>query len=186
MFLSIAIYEFVEYLQQADKSTTVDEAVVYIKKLQLILENLEKQKEILRGGDANLTGCGLPAVTQPQLPVQSREAFLAEQGSISMQPPVTLPSPNALLSGPESRATFTTWTSPNVVLNICGNDAHINVVCSPTKPGILTALLFVMDKYKLDVVSAQVSSDRTTRMYMIHARVRLFHESRFIIFRVLN
>ncbi|KAH6767105.1 hypothetical protein C2S52_018088 [Perilla frutescens var. hirtella] len=139
---------------RADKSTIVDEGVAYIKKLQLRLENLEKLKEKVINGE---NGCD-----KLRIQSQSREAFLAEQGSRSKQPP---PGPNA------AAYCFKTWSSPNVVLNVCGNDAHINVVCSAKKPGILTALLFLMDNYKLDLVSAQVSSDTTTRMYMIHARV---------------
>lgn len=157
---------------RADKSTIIDEGVAYIKKLQLTLEDLEKLKEKLEGNEnANPAGCDVTTITQQKLPIQSREAFLAEQGSTSKQPPVTIANPNTILSGPESQAFFRTWTSPNVVLNICGTDAHINVVCSAKKPGILTAILFVMDKYKLDLVSAQVSSDHTIRMYTIHARV---------------
>lgn len=149
---------------QADKSTIVDEAVLHIKKLQLTLDDLEKQKEEkLKGANANLTGCDVPIIAG-----QSREAFLADQGSTSQQAAVSLASPN---TGP---ATFKTWTSPNVVVNACGNDAHINIVCSPRKPGIMTYLVFVMDKYNLDLVSAHVSSDHITRIYMIHARVRHF------------
>ncbi|KAI3448116.1 hypothetical protein Pfo_004781 [Paulownia fortunei] len=157
---------------RADKSTIVDEAVLYIRKLQLTLEKLEKQKtERLNGATTNPTTCDPSVITQQKLAIQSREAFLAEQGSTS-KAAVPLANPNSLnplFSGPEFAATFKTWTSPNVILNVCGKDAHINVCC-PKKPGLLTAIFFVMEKYKLEVVSAQVSSDRNRRMYMIHAR----------------
>lgn len=132
---------------QADKSSIVDEAVVHIKKLQLTLDNLEKQKEEkLKGADANPTGCDVLSFGGGQ----SREAF------------------------PASPATFRTWTSPNVVLNVCGNDAHINIVCSPRKPGMMSYLVFVMDNYNLHLVSAHVSSHPNTRIYIIHARVTHF------------
>ncbi|XP_024959800.1 transcription factor bHLH95-like [Cynara cardunculus var. scolymus] len=64
---------------------------------------------------------------------------------------------------------FQTWTSSNVTLNVCGLDAHISI-CSPRKPGLLTAICFVMEKHKLEIVSAQISSDQTTSLFMIHAR----------------
>ncbi|KAL0348348.1 UNVERIFIED_CONTAM: Transcription factor [Sesamum angustifolium] len=79
---------------RADKSTIVDEAVLYIKKLELTLSELERQKaQILKGkSSANPTACDLPIITQQNLAIQSREAFLAEQGS----PPVAVADPSGL------------------------------------------------------------------------------------------
>ncbi|XP_057783011.1 transcription factor bHLH95-like [Salvia miltiorrhiza] len=129
---------------RADKSSIVDEAVIHIKNMQQTLEDLEKQKEEkLKGG-------------------QSREAFLAEQGSTSQ----SQLQPNANANG----FFFKTWTSPNVVMNVCGNDAHFNIVCSPIKPGLMTYVVFLMDKYNLHLVSAHVASDPTARTYMLHTR----------------
>lgn len=96
---------------------------------------------------------------------------MAEQGSTSTQGAATLPSPNLLFSGPEFATTFKTWTSPNLTLNVCGKDAHISICC-PKKLRFFTAVVFVMERNKLEVVSAQVSTYRGARMYMIHARVR--------------
>ncbi|EYU42679.1 hypothetical protein MIMGU_mgv1a018002mg [Erythranthe guttata] len=130
---------------RADKSTIVDEAVVYIKQLQQTLETLEKKKaeRALKGktsAAANLTACDTSTVTHA---VQSREGFLANhQGSVgsSANPGVTLANPNSAFSGPEFPA---------------------------KKPGLLAAIFFVLDKYKIEVLSAQVSSDRNRRMYTI-------------------
>ncbi|PIN08751.1 hypothetical protein CDL12_18671 [Handroanthus impetiginosus] len=153
--------------QKADKSTIVDEAVNYIKKLQQTFQNLQKQKlERLHG----IIITNNPSIiTQKKLAIQSREAFLAEQGSTDHSA-VTLanPRPNPPFSGPEFPAIFKTWTSPNLILNVCGKDAHISI-CSAKKPGLLTAICFVMEKHKVELVSAQVSSDRNKCMYMIHA-----------------
>lgn len=140
---------------QADKSTIVDEAVNYIKKLQQTLEELEKRKLERSANDTSLF------VTH-KLTVQSREAFIAEYGSC----------PNPLFIGPEYPALFKTWSSPNVILNICGREAQISI-CSLRKPGLLTALLFVMEKNNLEVLSAHASSDRARSMFMIHARVSI-------------
>ncbi|XP_019165691.1 PREDICTED: transcription factor bHLH95-like [Ipomoea nil] len=75
-----------------------------------------------------------------------------------------------MTSIPPSDHVFKTWTSPNVTLNVCGNDAPINVCCSK-KFGVLAAICSVLEKYKIDVLSAHVSSDHNRSMYMIHARV---------------
>ncbi|XP_075518355.1 transcription factor bHLH95 [Primulina tabacum] len=139
---------------KADKSTIVDEAVNYIKKMQETLEKLEKQKlERLHGSKT----------TQQKPAVRSREAFLADQPSTK-----TIHPANPLMfSGPP---VFKTWTSPNVTLNICGNDAHISI-CGQRKPGLLTAIFYVMEKHRLEVVSAQVSADGNRCMYTFHTRV---------------
>ncbi|KAK6136879.1 hypothetical protein DH2020_029365 [Rehmannia glutinosa] len=163
---------------KADKSTIVDEAVNYIKKMEQTLQTLQKQKlERLHGiitnnNNNNPMNYDTSIITQSKLTVQSREAFLAEQGSTSNSAVVLANPINPLFSGPAHEilpAIFKTWTSPNVILNVCGKDAQINV-CSLRKPGLLTTICFVMEKNKLEVVSAHVSSDRHRCMYMIHAR----------------
>ncbi|KAK1578781.1 hypothetical protein Q3G72_033107 [Acer saccharum] len=63
---------------------------------------------------------------------------------------------------------FQTWLLLNVVVNVCGDDAQISV-CSPRKPGLLSTIFYILEKYNLDVVSAHVTSDSYRRMYMIQA-----------------
>lgn len=130
---------------QADKSTIVDEAVKYIKKLEHTLQELEKRK-MLSLKDSSL--------------IQWRETFVGE---------LQLQGPNPVFAGPE----FNTWTSPNVILNVCGRDAQISV-CSVRNPGLLSTVCFMLEKNNLEVLSAHISSDRATCIYMIHARVRRF------------
>ncbi|KAL3843914.1 hypothetical protein ACJIZ3_001317 [Penstemon smallii] len=140
--------------KKADKSSIVSEAVQEIKKLEQTVEELEKKKiEKLHG------------VHQKQ----SREAFLADQVSAMNN------SNNSVPNQLEFPAVFKTWATQNVILSVSGRDAHINV-CGPKKPGLLTALLFVLEKYKLDVVSAQVSSDPHRFMYMIHTSASGVHQ----------
>ncbi|KAM7470653.1 hypothetical protein LguiA_008836 [Lonicera macranthoides] len=166
---------------KADKSTIVDEAVSYIKTLQNTLQKLQKQKLERLHGVTTSINCDAAAayvITPQTLAVDysssSREAFLADQGSSSninnmMNNNITTPSSSNSLSIPRfGAAVFQTWTSPNVILNVCGEDAHISV-CSARKPGLLTAICYVLEKHKLEVVSAQVSSDNGRSMYMIQA-----------------
>uniref|UniRef100_A0A6V7QXA5 BHLH domain-containing protein n=1 Tax=Ananas comosus var. bracteatus TaxID=296719 RepID=A0A6V7QXA5_ANACO len=151
---------------KADKSTIVDEAVNYIKTLQQSLQKLRKKKlDRLRGvvlsdpSSSSIVGFNTANIADP-----TREGFMAEQGKKW----AAMSSPTAL-SIPHFPFCFQTWSTPNVVLSVAGDDAHISICC-PKKPGLFTAALHVMEKHKLEVVSAQVSSDYFRSMYMIHAR----------------
>ncbi|KAL2477271.1 transcription factor bHLH [Forsythia ovata] len=146
---------------KADKSTIVDEAVNYIRSLQQTLEKLQKKKLDMIHGMTS-TGFG-PSIFAPQkLAVESREAFLAEQGSTSTSTAIAIPPVPKFPVSPN----FQTYTSPNVVLNTFGEDAHISI-CAPKKPGLFTAICYVLEKYRLQVVTAQVWSDQYRSMYMI-------------------
>ncbi|GAV86333.1 HLH domain-containing protein, partial [Cephalotus follicularis] len=145
---------------KADKSTIVDEAVNYIKTLQHTLQKLQKQKL------ERLQGATQPSIfTPPKLPFNSREAFLADQGSSSSNLAI-----NANLSVSQYPVLFQTWTASNVILNTCGDEAQISV-CSPKNPCLLTTVCHILEKHNIEVISAHVSSDCNRSMYMIQARV---------------
>ncbi|XP_010930934.1 transcription factor bHLH95 [Elaeis guineensis] len=144
---------------KADKSTIVDEAVKYIKKLEQNVQKLEKQKEErIRGATSEE-----PSSKTQGMEMTTREAFMADQ----VKNWAAANSPTAV-SIPRCRSSFQTWTSPNVVLNVTGSDAHISI-CTAKKPGILSAIVYVLERHKLEVVSAQISSNRFRSMIMIHA-----------------
>ncbi|KAK1264301.1 hypothetical protein QJS04_geneDACA019945 [Acorus gramineus] len=148
---------------KADKSTIVDEAVNYIRTLQHTLQKLQKQKlEKLRlvGGGGGTS-------------VDSREAFMADHGATAALNnnnnwTISTNSPTAVSVPSRLSQCFQTWSSPNVVLNVSGDDAHISICCA-RKPGLLTTVCYVLEKHKLEVVSANVSSEFFRAMYMIHA-----------------
>ncbi|XP_033513420.1 transcription factor bHLH95-like isoform X2 [Nicotiana tomentosiformis] len=147
---------------KADKSTIVDEAVNYIKTLEHTLEKLQRQKL------ERLHGMATSIITSQKLSADSiisREEFLADQGSTNNA--AIRPTNNA--ANPISMpAAFQTWTSPNVILNVFGEEAHISVCC-PRKPGLLSSICYVLEKHKIEVVSAQISSNDHRSMYMIQA-----------------
>lgn len=160
---------------QADKSTIVDEAVKYIKTLQHTHQTLEKQKfgkvqgaTIVDQEKSIITSL----ITSPVEAVfDSREAYLADHQGSSVPKNLSMATNiHHSLQVPPPAASFQTWFSPNVVVNMCGDDAQISV-CSPRKPGLLTTIFYILEKHNLDVVSAHVSSDRYRSMYMIHAHV---------------
>ncbi|XP_041015347.1 LOW QUALITY PROTEIN: transcription factor bHLH95-like [Juglans microcarpa x Juglans regia] len=158
---------------KADKSTIVDEAVSYIKTLHHTLQKLQQQKlERLQGGAASTFGFESPIMISQRLSNDSREAFLADQGSSNNLGAVTAnnSSSNPLSASLRYPVNFETWTSSNVVLNICGEEAQISV-CSSTKPGLLTTICYVLEKHRIEVVSAHINSDSNRSMYNIHARV---------------
>ncbi|CAB4266338.1 unnamed protein product [Prunus armeniaca] len=144
---------------KAYKSTIVDEAVRYIKSLEKTLQTKQKQKldKLQRQSTSALIA------SNTELAGETREAFLADHLHPSKNLMVTNAFPASL-----SPACFETWFSPTVVVNICGPDAQFSV-CSPRKPGLLTTILYILEKHELDVVSAHISSDQYRCMYMIHA-----------------
>ncbi|CAL5377385.1 unnamed protein product [Camellia sinensis] len=152
---------------KADKSTIVDEAVTHIKSLQKTLQKLQRQKLERLHGLTPMNFDGQSSIITPQkLSIDSRQAFMADQVSSNN---TNSNSSNALsVSLSRFPPVFQTWTSPNVILNVCGDHAQISV-CSMKKPGLFTAICYVLEKHKLDVVSAHVSSNQNRTMYMIQA-----------------
>ncbi|KAJ9674372.1 hypothetical protein PVL29_023742 [Vitis rotundifolia] len=152
---------------KADKSTIVDEAVNYIKTLQNSLIKLQKQRHEMQQS-ATAVDCEQSIITSQALAPDTRETSLPA-GDRSLKNCFSLPTnkPN-LLSVPSSPLCFQTWFSPNIVVSMCGNDAHISV-CSSRKPGLLATIFYILEKHKLDVLSAHISSTQQRNMYMIHA-----------------
>ncbi|XP_059311289.1 transcription factor bHLH95-like [Lycium ferocissimum] len=161
---------------KADKSTIVDEAVNYIKTLQNTLEKLQKQKlERLHPVSSAMNFYDPSIITSQKLLSvgSSREQFLADQGSTSNSAAIT-PTNNKTASPllmNNIPATFQTWSSPHVVLTVCGEEAHISVCC-PKKVGLFSAICCVLENHKIEIVSAQVSSDHYRSMFMIQAHAR--------------
>lgn len=119
---------------------------------------------------ATAVDCEQSIITSQALAPDTRETSLPA-GDRSLKNYFSLPTnkPN-LLSVPSSSLCFQTWFSPNVVVSMCGNDAHISV-CSSRKPGLLATIFYILEKHKLDVLSAHISSTQQRSIYMIHAHV---------------
>ncbi|XP_038889014.1 transcription factor bHLH95-like [Benincasa hispida] len=166
---------------KADKSSIVDEAVNYIKTLQDTLQKLHKQKlEKLDNNNNNNSSMNFSKIVHHPS-TTTREAFLADQASsnddmsssaaLFSHFSTTVAADNVVMSSlppPPPPSAFQTWTSSNLVLSVCGRHAHI-CVCSAKKPGLFSALCYVLDKHQIDVVSAHVSSDFHRSFFMIQA-----------------
>ncbi|KAM6540763.1 hypothetical protein CsatB_005210 [Cannabis sativa] len=152
----------------ADKSTIVDEAVNYIRNLQQTLDKLEKQKLEKVQATHNTFHDQPPSSSSSIMNILNNNN---NNNNIPQLPKlVYLPANNNNPSSNNNNVVFHTWISPNVVLNLCGEEAHINV-CSPKKAGLFTSICHVLDKYKISIISAQISSHSIRNMFMIHARV---------------
>ncbi|XP_074277122.1 transcription factor bHLH95-like [Silene latifolia] len=158
---------------KADKTSIVDEAIHYIKTLESTLQRLQKQKL-----DKFRVGLGGPSKSLAHEPtigatsrlamLSTREAFMADQVSTMVgKPNTTSLSTSASYHLP---VVIQTWTSSNVVLNICGNEAQFTVYASK-KLGMFTTLCCILEKHKLEVVTANIFSHADRSVYMIQARV---------------
>ncbi|ESQ30502.1 hypothetical protein EUTSA_v10012185mg [Eutrema salsugineum] len=185
---------------KADKSTIVDEAVSSIKSLEQTLQNLQMKKfEKLQYSSASNTtpttsnfpydpsSSSSPTTlltpvssNHPQILTlgttaaesYSREAFLADQISSSSK---NLPYPCN-----DPIAAFDIWSSRNVVLNICGNEAFFNLCCPKVKPEVFTNVCYLFDKYNIEVLFANVSSNVFRSTYMIQAQVNPSYENQLL------
>ncbi|KAK9026322.1 hypothetical protein V6N11_039163 [Hibiscus sabdariffa] len=151
---------------KADKSTIVDEAVTYIKSLQQTVQTLEKQKLEKLKSSTTVNYDQSSMITSPVQAPQSREAFFTGNQGPTNNFPMALDM-SQTFPAQMSPASFQTWFSSNVVISMCGDNAQINI-CSPRKPGTLSTILYILEKHRLEVVSAHVSSDQFRSMFMIH------------------
>lgn len=151
---------------QADKSTIVDEAVNYIKNLQNILQKLQKQR-LKRMQRSSTISYDASMVVPPTTKSKSGEAYLVDQASFSNWATMNL---NDGLLIPRMPQCLQTWSSRNVVLSISGDDAQISI-CIARKPGLLPIVFYILEKYKIHVITASISSDHFKSMLMIHTRV---------------
>lgn len=95
-----------------------------------------------------------------------RAAFLADQISSSSAAAVNLP-----YACNDPIVTFDTWSSRNVVLNICGNEAFFNLCVPKHKSGVFTSVCYLFEKYNMEVLFANVSSNVFRSTYVIQAQV---------------
>ena len=109
------------------------------------------------------------------------EKYLGDQGSThnTSSTTSTTHGTNPLMVNNNIPTGFVTWSSPNVILNVCGENAHISVCCHK-KSGLFTFICYDLGKHKMKIVSTQVSSDQFKSMFMIHAHVSPFIFSKII------
>uniref|UniRef100_K4AV00 BHLH domain-containing protein n=1 Tax=Solanum lycopersicum TaxID=4081 RepID=K4AV00_SOLLC len=103
---------------KADKSKIVYGTVNRIRKLENTFKKLESQKlKRLEEYNIRLTGS--------QKVGNSWENYVGDQGSTCNSTAIT---PTNHGASPLIPTGFMTWSSPNVILNVYGEDAHINVL----------------------------------------------------------
>jgi hypothetical protein len=154
---------------QADKVTIVGEIVDYIKTLEGTLKGLEELKlerihtQLLDAGSSRaapfpppICHGGAPPPTAP------RESTLADMVNNWITQQVTTAAPP---HGP-----FQTWFVPNIAVSVTDNESFI-VMYMPRQSGILTKALYMLHKYRIDVITLNISSDENCDIFSIHTRV---------------
>ncbi|KAF5745618.1 transcription factor bHLH95-like [Tripterygium wilfordii] len=164
MFSELHVLLYGPHPAKADKSTIIDEAVSKIKSLEEEIKIKEKQKEeSLKQKNQTASNTNI-----------SREAFLANQvastpiTSIDVGAVTGTGSSSSYSNGP---IMFQTWNFMNVVLSICGNEAQYFVCSSKKQLGLMSSIIFVFEKYGVDVISANLSTHGNKRTYTFQARL---------------
>ncbi|CAI8618442.1 unnamed protein product [Vicia faba] len=156
-----------ELPSKADKSSIVDAAVEKIINLKQVFEQLEnKKQEKLKSVSKFGTESSFMRNSHLQ-PFESREAIAADQISLSYNNNF----PTSIMEPPPQKVAFNTWSFPNVVLNVCGDVAQF-CICATKKSCFLTTISFILEKYRIDVVSAHIMFNENGRFYMIHIQAK--------------
>ncbi|KAL1337237.1 hypothetical protein HN51_031892 [Arachis hypogaea] len=163
---------------KADKSSIVDEAVRHIKTLQQTVENLEKKK---RQRIQSLSVSVSPivcesAVTDPQWNPYDSSSLSRDNNALTITATQHASNPSFVSAAVANNSPFfKTWASQNVVLNMCGEEAQFSI-CAEKKPSLFTTIAFVLQKHKVDVISASILCNHNVNRYMV-----LTHASRALL-----
>ncbi|KAF5745617.1 transcription factor bHLH95-like [Tripterygium wilfordii] len=166
MFSELHVLLFGPHAAKADKSTIIDEAVSKIKSLEEEIKIKEKQKEqLLKQKNQIASNTNI-----------SREAFLANQAASTPIASIDVGAVTGTGSSSSSSYSngpimFQTWNFMNVVLSICGNEAQYFVCSSKKQLGLMSSIIFVFEKYGVDVISANLSTHGNKRTYTFQARL---------------
>ncbi|XP_062217709.1 transcription factor bHLH95-like [Phragmites australis] len=160
--------------EKTDKATLVSEAIGYIRVLEDTVVKLEKRKlelEFARQAAAAATAeDGATSSLAPQHAAQGGAmSSVVSHGSDwqQQQQPVAASVPLPATAVTVAPVGFHTWSGSNVVLSVSGDDANISV-CAPRRPGVLTLVLSVLEKHRIDVIATQVASNGVRSMFIIH------------------
>ncbi|KAL5211700.1 hypothetical protein ABZP36_022547 [Zizania latifolia] len=176
-----------------NKTEVVEQTIAYIKILETERASLEKRKlerdrllgkAVFGGASSSATtaakaacsvlptihaGAGASPTTAAIVPVAPHGA----RGTAWPLPaPAAMPPPPGFSAVPA--ATFQTWSGPNIVLTALGHIGSITV-CAPLCHNAFTAVVSVLQKYKIGVVSSHVGTDlsRTQSIFMIYTRIEV-------------
>ena len=143
------------------------EAIHYIRALEEKAAMLGKQalaRHAAARGEASSSSFSL--MTMPQ----TAQGMAALCSSDAPRGWGGVPVPPAAPAVPASPMRYKTWTGPNMVLTVANDNAYISV-WAPRRANTLTMVMSVLDNHGIDVITAQISSDRVRALFMIYAHV---------------
>ncbi|CAO2046112.1 unnamed protein product [Urochloa humidicola] len=156
-----------------DKASLVGQTIHFIKALEQTKAQLEKRKlEQAVARQAAAAAAAQAAASSSLLvapPPQTAQGMAALStgcwGGQQQQPP----PPPALVAaaGPVG---FQTWSAPNVVLSVLMEKAVINL-CVPRQRRMLTLVMSVLNKHRIDVLTAHVVAEGARSMITIYTSV---------------
>ncbi|CAK8578198.1 unnamed protein product [Lathyrus sativus] len=168
---------------KVDKLTIVDATTKEIKNLQLILENLEINKQEKLKSMFPFVSDSSSVTNSPLISYESRKTSIVDQGSSNYNNKFfngAIKTSNAvsLYAPPPQQVVFQTWSSKNVVLNICGGKAQF-CICASKKSSLLTTIAFTLEKHMIDVISINITRNGNENLYMIlvHASQGLYNRN---------
>lgn len=151
------------------------EAIHYIKSLEGTLGELEKQKldrDLARGRPATAANGGVSSSALAATPMAMATPVTGlSGGGIWQTGAAPAPSmPLGAVTAAPAPVPLQTWSGPNVVLSLSGNNAYIHMSVA-RRSGVLTMVMAVLEKHGIDVVTSGISSDRSQCIVTIQARV---------------
>ncbi|KAG8070971.1 hypothetical protein GUJ93_ZPchr0006g40642 [Zizania palustris] len=184
--------------QKNNKAEVVDQTISFIKILEDQRDSLEKRKRerdrllgkavFGAGASSSATAAAkkvhcrvLPTIhagPPAASPTTAAIVSVAPHGARGTAWPL-LPAPAAMPPPPPGfstvpAATFQTWSGPNMVLTALGHIGSITV-CAPLCHNAFMAVVSVLQKYKIGVVSSQIGTDfsRTQSIFMIYTSIEV-------------
>lgn len=160
---------------KVDKSSIVMEAIHYIKSLEGTLSELERHKlerDLARGKPAAAANGGVACSAVAAAPMAMASPVTGLSGCGIWQTGAT-PAPSMALgavTAAPAPVALQTWSGPNVVLSLSGNNAYIHMSVA-RRSGVLTMVMAVLEKHGIDVITSGISSDRSQSMFTIQARI---------------
>ncbi|RCV06745.1 hypothetical protein SETIT_1G188200v2 [Setaria italica] len=146
--------------KKVDQVTLVDETINFIKSLEQTKAQLEKKKqEQVLVRQAAASSMSMPRTAHGMAALSDGWDPLPQQ------------KPAASAAAAAGPLEFQTWSAPNVVLSVLTNDEAVINICAPRQPHMLTLVLSVLSKYKIDVTSMQVVADTAESLLTINTRV---------------
>ncbi|CAN6244628.1 unnamed protein product [Urochloa humidicola] len=152
-----------------DKASLVGQTIHFIRALEQTKAQLEKRK--LDQAVARQAAAASSSVLMAPPPQTAQGMAALSTGCWGGQQQQPLPPPPlAALVAAAGPVGFQTWSAPNVVLSVLKEKAVINL-CVPRQPRMLTLVMSVLHRHRIEVLTAHVVAEDARSMITIYTSV---------------